>query len=162
AHRGAARAARPPAPAGRAAERARALGAHAGLRRHARADARRARAGAARSLRSRRRSRRALRELPRRARPAPGVGRGSPPPPRGPPLDAAVRFFEGAGTRGTLELVGDELVALLRSGVPAERVALVAPALESWRAPLETVLGALDVPYAVESRVRLGATPIGH
>jgi ATP-dependent helicase/DNAse subunit B len=84
----------------------------------------------------------------------------SPPPP--PPLEAAVRFFEGAGTRGTLELVGDELVALLRDGVPPERIALVAPSLDAWRGPLETVLGALDVPYAVESRVRLGATPIGH
>jgi ATP-dependent helicase/DNAse subunit B len=79
-----------------------------------------------------------------------------------PPLDAAVRFLEGAGTRGTLELVAGELVELIRSGVPPEQIALVAPSLESWRAPLETVLGPLDVPYAVESRVRLGATPIGH
>jgi hypothetical protein len=84
----------------------------------------------------------------------------SPPPP--PPLDAAVRFLEGAGTRGTLELVGDELVQLLRSGVAPEQIALIAPSLETWRPPLETVLGTLDVPYAVESRVRLGAIPIGH
>ncbi len=84
----------------------------------------------------------------------------SPAPP--PPLEAAVRFFEGAGTRGTLELVGDELVALLRDGVAPERIALVAPSLDAWRGPLETVLGPLEVPYAVESRVRLGATPIGH
>jgi ATP-dependent helicase/DNAse subunit B len=83
-------------------------------------------------------------------------------PPPAPPLDGAVRFFEGAGSRGTLELVGDELVELLRSGVPAEQIALVAPSLDGWRSPLETVLGGLDVPYAVESRVRLGATPIGH
>jgi ATP-dependent helicase/DNAse subunit B len=84
----------------------------------------------------------------------------SPPPP--PELDAGVRFLEGAGTRGTLELVGDELVALLRGGVAAEQIALVAPSLEQWRAPLETVLGGLGVPYAIESRVRLGATPLGH
>jgi ATP-dependent helicase/DNAse subunit B len=84
----------------------------------------------------------------------------SPPPP--PDLDAAVRFFEGAGPRGTLELVGEELVQLIRSGVAPEQIALVAPSLEQWRGPLETVLGALDVPYAVESRIRLGATPIGH
>jgi len=84
----------------------------------------------------------------------------SPPPP--PPLDAAVRFLEGAGARGVLELVGDELLELIRAGVRPEQIALVAPSVDAWRGPLETVLGTLDVPYAVESRVRLGATPIGH
>jgi len=83
-------------------------------------------------------------------------------PPPAPPLDAAVRFLEGAGARGTVELVADEVVALIRAGVPPEQIALVAPSLDSLRAPLETVLGSLDVPYAVESRVRLGATPVGH
>src|ERR671929_123273 len=29
----------------------------------------------------------------------------------GPPLEGAVRFFEGAGTRGTLELVAEEILA---------------------------------------------------
>jgi len=84
----------------------------------------------------------------------------SPPPP--PPLDAAVRFLEGAGSRGALELVGDELLQLIRSGVSPDQIALVAPSVDAWRGPLETVLGALEVPYAVESHVRLGATPIGH
>ena len=83
-------------------------------------------------------------------------------PPPATPLEAAVRFLEGAGARGALELVGDELLELIRSGVPPEQIALVAPSVDGWRGPLETVLGALDVPYAVESRVRLGATPIGH
>ena len=73
-----------------------------------------------------------------------------------------MRFFEGAGARGTLELVGEELVALIRGGTAPEQIALVAPSVEHWRAPLETVLGGLGVPYAIESRVRLGATPLGH
>jgi len=84
----------------------------------------------------------------------------SPPPP--PELDAAVRFLEGAGARGTLELVADELLALIRGGTPAEKIALVAPALEQWRAPLETVLGPLGVPYVLDSRPRLAATAFGH
>jgi ATP-dependent helicase/DNAse subunit B len=84
----------------------------------------------------------------------------SPPPP--PDLDGAVRFLEGAGARGTLELVGEELINLIRSGTPPEQIALVAPSLESWRAPLDTVLGGLGVPYAIESRARLGSTPFGH
>jgi ATP-dependent helicase/DNAse subunit B len=79
-----------------------------------------------------------------------------------PPLEGAVRFFEGAGSRGTLELVGDEVLTLLRAGTPADRIALVCPSVDHWRAPLETVLGSLEIPYAVESRVRLGATPFGH
>ena len=73
-----------------------------------------------------------------------------------------VRFFEGAGTRGTLELVGEELLALIRAGTAPEQIALVAPTLDSWRAPLETVLSGLGVPYAIESHVRLGSTPLGH
>ncbi len=84
----------------------------------------------------------------------------SPSPP--PELDGAVRFCEGAGPRGTLELVGDELLALMRVGTPADRIGVVVPSLEQWRAPLETVLGTLGVPYAVESRARLGSTPFGH
>ncbi|HEY7397781.1 MAG TPA: PD-(D/E)XK nuclease family protein [Gaiellaceae bacterium] len=84
----------------------------------------------------------------------------SPPPP--PELDAAVRFLEGAGTRGTLELVADEVVALLRSGTPAERIAIVVPSPGRWRRPLETALGSLDVPLAVDARVRLDSTPFGH
>ena len=83
-------------------------------------------------------------------------------PPPAPELDAAVRFFEGAGVRGTLELVGDELLHLIRSGTPPEQIALVAPSLETWRAPLETVLGSLGVPCAIESRPRLGSTPLGN
>jgi ATP-dependent helicase/nuclease subunit B len=83
-------------------------------------------------------------------------------PGEAPELDAAVRFLEGAGVRGTLELVGDELLHVLREGTPPEQVALVAPSLDGWRAPLETVLGALAIPYAIESRARLGSTPFGH
>ena len=73
-----------------------------------------------------------------------------------------MRFFEGAGPRGTLELIGEEILGLLRAGTPAEQIALVAPALDGWRAPLETVLGGLGVPCSFESRVRLGNTPFGH
>ena len=58
--------------------------------------------------------------------------------------------------------IGEEMLGLLRAGTPAEQIALVAPALDGWRAPLETVLGGLGVPCSFESRVRLGNTPFGH
>jgi hypothetical protein len=79
-----------------------------------------------------------------------------------PPLAGAVRFLEGAGARGTLELVADEVLDLLRAGTPADEIALVVPSIERWREPVETVFASLGVPFAIEARVRLGATPFGH
>ena len=77
------------------------------------------------------------------------------------PIDGAVRFFEGAGARGALELVGEELLALIRGGVAPEAIGLVYPSGERWRGPLETVLGTLGVPYAVDGDLRLAQTPFG-
>jgi ATP-dependent helicase/DNAse subunit B len=82
-----------------------------------------------------------------------------PPPPV--PIDGAVRFFEGAGARGALELVGQELLSLIRAGTPAERIGVVCPSVERLRAPLETALGTLGVPYSVDAEVRLAQTPLG-
>ena len=77
------------------------------------------------------------------------------------PIDGAVRFFEGAGVRGALELVGEELLGLLRGGMPAENIGIITPSSERLRAPLETALGTLGVPYAIDGDVRLGQTPFG-
>jgi ATP-dependent helicase/DNAse subunit B len=77
-------------------------------------------------------------------------------------IDGAVRFFEAAGARGALELVGEELLDLIRGGTPAEQIAVVCPTVDRWRAPLETALGTLCIPYALESgALRLGQTPFG-
>jgi ATP-dependent helicase/DNAse subunit B len=83
-------------------------------------------------------------------------------PVKTPAIEGAVRFFEGAGARGALELVGEELLALLRSGVAPEQIGIVCPSLERWQAPLETALGTLGVPYALDSRARLDRTAYGH
>jgi len=82
-------------------------------------------------------------------------------PPTAPALDGAIRFFEGAGARGALELVAEELRALGAAGTPLEEIALVVPSLERWRAPVETVLGTMEIPFALEGRTRLGQTPFG-
>jgi ATP-dependent helicase/nuclease subunit B len=78
------------------------------------------------------------------------------------PIDGAVRFFEGAGARGALELVGEELLSLLRSGMAAERIGIVCPSIERVRASLETALGTLGVPYSIDGEVRVAQTPLGH
>ncbi len=64
------------------------------------------------------------------------------------PLEGAVRFLEGAGSRGALELVGDEVLELVRAGTAPERIALVLPTLDRWRAPLETAFGTLGIPFS--------------
>ena len=76
-------------------------------------------------------------------------------------LDGSLRFLEGAGIRGTLELVADEILGLLRDGTPAEEIAIVCPSLERWRAALDTAFATLGVPYSLEGRLRLGQTPFG-
>src|SRR5207237_678378 len=69
------------------------------------------------------------------------------------PIEGAVRFFEGAGARGALELVGEELLVLLRAGTPAEKIGIVCPSIERARAPLETVLTTLGIPYSLDGEV---------
>jgi len=77
------------------------------------------------------------------------------------PLDGSIRFLEGAGTRGTAELVAAELAGLLRGGTAPESVGVVCESVDRWRAPLEAALTQLDVPYALEHQRRLGETPFG-
>src|SRR5437764_1291809 len=79
-----------------------------------------------------------------------------------PELEGAIRFFEGAGARGALELVAEELLELIRAGTAPEAIALVCDSIDRWRAPLETVLGTIGVPYAIEERPRLAKTAFGH
>ncbi|MDQ4030038.1 MAG: PD-(D/E)XK nuclease family protein, partial [Actinomycetota bacterium] len=82
-------------------------------------------------------------------------------PGEAPEIEGAVRFFEGAGTRGALELVGEEAAALIRAGTSPERIGVLCPSAERWRAPLETAFGTLGIPYTVEGAVRLPQTPLG-
>ena len=73
-----------------------------------------------------------------------------------------VRFFEGAGSRGTLELVGEEVLALARGGMPPERIGVVVPGYDRIRGALETVFGSFGIPYAVDGELRLTQTPLVH
>ena len=78
-----------------------------------------------------------------------------------PPIEGAIRFFEGAGARGALELVTEEVAALLRGGMDPEQIGIVSPSLDRLRAPLETALGTLGLPFAFEGYGKLGQTPFG-
>src|SRR3954447_14748120 len=54
-------------------------------------------------------------------------------PSAAPSIDGALRFFEAAGTRGVLELVGEELLTLIRGGTPPEQIGIVCPTLDRWQ-----------------------------
>src|SRR5438034_8019457 len=82
-------------------------------------------------------------------------------PPVAPELEGAIRFLEGAGARGTLELVADEVLQLIRGGTKPEEILLVCPSVERQRAQVETALRALGGPYAIEGRIRIGKTAFG-
>lgn len=77
------------------------------------------------------------------------------------PLDGSIRFLEGAGRRATLELVAEEIVALVAHGTPPEAIGVVCPSLERARATVETAFGSLGIPFALEGRARLGGTAFG-
>ena len=79
-----------------------------------------------------------------------------------PSLDGVIRFFEGAGGRGTLELVGEEVLALARGGMSPEQIGLVMPGYDRIRGAVETVLGSFGIPYAVDGELRLTQTPLVH
>ena len=79
----------------------------------------------------------------------------------GPALDGSLRLLEGAGARGTSELLASELVASLRAGTAPDDVAVICESPERWRAPLGTAFEALGVPYAIEHSCRLGETALG-
>jgi ATP-dependent helicase/nuclease subunit B len=76
-------------------------------------------------------------------------------------LDGEIRFLEGAGMRGTLELVAEEALAAVRAGLLPEEIAVVCPSLDAMRIPLETAFASVGVPVALEGRVALRATPLG-
>jgi ATP-dependent helicase/DNAse subunit B len=81
--------------------------------------------------------------------------------PPAPPIEGAVRFLEGAGARGALELVAQEILELVRGGMEPERIGIVCPSVERLRAPLETAFATLGIPHSVEAPLRLGQTAYG-
>jgi RecB family exonuclease len=82
-------------------------------------------------------------------------------PAHGPAIDGAIRFLEGAGLRGTVELLASEVASLLRGGLAPERVAIVCDSPDRWRTPLGAACSQLQVPFAVEHGRRLGDTALG-
>ena len=75
--------------------------------------------------------------------------------------DGSVRFLEGGGVRGTLELVAEEVAALVRAGTAPESIGIVCDSVERWRMPLDATFAGFGIPVAIEDRLRLGQSAFG-
>ncbi|HEX6724639.1 MAG TPA: hypothetical protein VF073_05290, partial [Gaiella sp.] len=77
-------------------------------------------------------------------------------------LDGSLRWLEGAGARGTLELVAEAVLAHVRAGTPPHEIAIVCPSVDAVRLALGTAFATVGVPVAFAGRTALGTTPYGH
>ena len=82
--------------------------------------------------------------------------------PRRAPLDGSLQWLEGAGARGTLELVAEAVLDQVGAGTPPHEIAIVCPSVDAIRLPLGTAFATMGVPVAFEGRAALGTTPYGH
>jgi ATP-dependent helicase/DNAse subunit B len=73
----------------------------------------------------------------------------------------AVGLLESGGERAEVELVGAEVLGLLRAGVPAEEIAVVYRSLAGSAALVARVFDEFGIPLAVERRIPFGHTPLG-
>src|SRR6476646_3542287 len=85
--------------------------------------------------------------------------RDAPPPP--PERDGAIVLLEACGVRGVADQVAFESLALIRQGIPAEQIAVLAADTGRWRLALESAFAALGVPVDVDAQVELGETAFG-
>ena len=69
-----------------------------------------------------------------------------------------MRFLEGAGERGTLELVAQTVLELVREGTAPEEIAVVCPSVEALRASLTELLERLNAIASEDNQLRLART----
>ncbi len=77
------------------------------------------------------------------------------------PAQGAVRLLEGGGERAELELVAEEIAALLARGFAAEEIAVVHRAPASIAELLDEIFAARGIPHALRRRVRFADTALG-
>jgi ATP-dependent helicase/DNAse subunit B len=73
----------------------------------------------------------------------------------------AVSLLEAGGRRAEAELVGAEVLSLLRSGVPGHEIAVVCRSLAGAGPLIEAVFDQYGIPVAIERRLAFAATALG-
>ncbi len=82
------------------------------------------------------------------------------PPERVDPADA-VGLLEAGGQRAEVELIGAEVLSLLRAGVPGHEIAVVCRSLAAAGGLIEGVFDQYGIPVAIERRLPFGSTALG-
>ncbi len=85
----------------------------------------------------------------------------APPPAESGATVDTIRLLEGGSERAELELIAEEIAALLQRGVPAAEIALAHRAPATIADLLEEVFSARAIPYTLERRVRFADTALG-
>jgi ATP-dependent helicase/DNAse subunit B len=78
-----------------------------------------------------------------------------------PDAGEAVRLHEAGGERAEIELVGSEVLKLLRSGTDAGQVAVVFREPRRYASVVEQVFDAYGIPFSIDRRVPLAHTALG-
>ncbi len=73
----------------------------------------------------------------------------------------AVELLEAGGQRAEAELVGAEVLSLLRSGVPGHEIAVVCRSLAGAGPLIQSVFDQYGIPVAIERRLPFAATALG-
>ncbi|MBA2505426.1 MAG: hypothetical protein H0V29_05705, partial [Thermoleophilaceae bacterium] len=77
------------------------------------------------------------------------------------PPDEGLVLLAAAGNRSEVEQVGAEVAALLREGVPAEEIAVIARSPADHAGLVEQVFGSYGIPFAVQAKLPFTHTPVG-
>lgn len=73
-----------------------------------------------------------------------------------------VRFLVASGRRNEAELVGAEIVTLLRHGYRPDDIGVLVREVAPWYRVLRQVFRAYGVPHRIDGRLSLGETGLGH
>lgn len=94
-----------------------------------------------------------------------GVGRSAAkttaPPPSDAPLGEGVRLLLSSGRRNEVELVGGEVVRLLRAGVSADDIVILARRVAPWRRLVHQVFRSYGIPHLIDAEVPFFETGLG-
>jgi ATP-dependent helicase/DNAse subunit B len=82
------------------------------------------------------------------------------PPERIEPGDS-VRLLEAGGERAEAELVGAEVLSLLRAGVPGDEIAVVCRSLAGAGGLIQSVFDQYGIPLAIDRQISFGETALG-
>ena len=77
------------------------------------------------------------------------------------PGDGGVRFLMASGRRGEVELVGEEVVRLLREGCLPDDIGVVVRSMSPWQRLIRQVFRSYAIPHRLDAETSLAETGLG-